>query len=173
MTTKIHEATNQLPCSQHERYDDSSDTEENDEDGGEALFLQFEALEASQQEDDAATSDHLESTLSSLAPSSATSSERETTPELLPLKYNPLHDLESIFWLGLYVLFVGCLVREHHTAQHVLAAQTIAKDDFAVQLFRDPTFRLDIIRPNVLCILQGAEESFPESPRPPHCHLSQ
>lgn len=71
------------------------------------------------------------------------------TDHTTPFRYNPLHDLESLYWLALYLLFSGRLVRIDEGTE-ITPAHREAQQELAGTLFCDLAFRMTVMRPGVL-----------------------
>ena len=124
-------------------------SEESDSNDEEKWHTQIDTINASRKKRKNANDDDLAITLPSLVPPT-TCSASDDILDIVPFKHNPLHDLESLFWLGVYILFVGCLVKEGATSQTELANQTIAQNRLAARLFRDPAIRTSsVLKPNI------------------------
>ncbi|KIP07792.1 hypothetical protein PHLGIDRAFT_12972 [Phlebiopsis gigantea 11061_1 CR5-6] len=108
---------------------------------------QLDAGDAWRTEDDRTSDDDTDVTLPSFVPPTTSGSSNDK-PGTVPFKHNPLHDLESLFWLGVYILYVGYLVKVGNTSQTDLANQTNAQNRLAANLFRNPTFRARMLMPN-------------------------
>lgn len=69
-----------------------------------------------------------------------------------PFRYNPLHDLESLYWLALYLLFSGGLVQigAGNEGTEITPAHKEAQQELAGTLFCDLAFRMTVMRPGVL-----------------------
>lgn len=74
---------------------------------------------------------------------------KESTADT-PFRYNPLHDLESLHWLALYLLFGGRLVDAGDGAMKVTANHIQAQYQLSKALFCDLAFRMSVMRPGVL-----------------------
>lgn len=75
---------------------------------------------------------------------------RTEAPPDTPFRYNPLHDLESIFWLALYLLLTGRLIDVGEGGTEVTTEHRRAQHQLSNILFRDLAFRMTIMRPGVL-----------------------
>lgn len=75
---------------------------------------------------------------------------RAEPPPDTPFRYNPLHDLESIFWLALYLLLTGTLVDVGEGGTEVTTEHRQAQHQLSNILFCDLAFRMTIMKPGVL-----------------------
>lgn len=72
----------------------------------------------------------------------------ESTAET-PFRYNPLHDLESLYWLALFLLFAGRLVSAGDGAVEISAGHRQAQQQLSKVLFCDLAFRMNVMRQGV------------------------
>ena len=79
-------------------------------------------------------------------PTSAAMATKTTSTPVAVWKHNPLHDLESVFWLALYLLFVGKLVSDGERVPEMLEEYTRRHNALAVKLFNDEKFRLVVMQ---------------------------
>ena len=80
---------------------------------------------------------------------------------VVPFMHNPLHDLESIFWLSLYLLLIGQLKAIKGKSVVLSADQQNAQHNVVGALFGDPTFRCHIMCLNVDILEQHMEGVHP------------
>ena len=79
-----------------------------------------------------------------ILPTVTTESKAQTPP--LPFRHNPLHDLESVFWLAMYMLLAGTLIHAGDSLKHkVIEAHNEAQQKLAEALFCDRTFRSEVM----------------------------
>lgn len=63
----------------------------------------------------------------------------------VPFRYNPLHDMESLWWVALFLLLAGTLVDAGSTSADITNSQKVAQQRLSEQLFCDTTFRMNAL----------------------------
>ncbi|GJE95027.1 hypothetical protein PsYK624_112060 [Phanerochaete sordida] len=66
-------------------------------------------------------------------------------------RHNPIHDLESVLWLGLYIVFCSILIRfddADEVSEKDWDAYMKARKNTAAKLFNDPDFRPKMLLPS-------------------------
>lgn len=69
---------------------------------------------------------------------------------IVPFRYNPLHDMESLFWLALFLLVAGTTVDTGSEFPEITEEQRAAQHQLAAGLFCDTAFRRDVMRSGTL-----------------------
>ena len=94
-----------------------------------------------------ATSSSDEGTPDDELPSSAApATTKDTSTPAVVWKYNPLHDLESVFWVALYLLLVSELVSDGERLPETLQKYTRRHNALAVKLFNNGTVRMVVMQ---------------------------
>ena len=60
-------------------------------------------------------------------------------------RHNPIHDIESVFWLALYILLVCIIIRPEKVSEKDHNAYVKAQRKFSYELFCNPVFRREIM----------------------------
>lgn len=60
----------------------------------------------------------------------------------IPFRYNPLHDIESLWWLALFLLLAGTIVDVSADSPGITDSQDAAQQRLSEKLFCDPKFRM-------------------------------
>ncbi|GJE95048.1 hypothetical protein PsYK624_112270 [Phanerochaete sordida] len=63
----------------------------------------------------------------------------------IPFRYNPLHDLESVFWLCLFLLLAATFKRDEKLSSSQLAAFSEKQEELYSRIFNDVTERIGIM----------------------------
>lgn len=61
----------------------------------------------------------------------------------VPFRYNPLHDMESLWWVALFLLLAGTLVDAGPNSADTTNDQKVAQQRLSEQLFCDKAFRIN------------------------------
>lgn len=61
----------------------------------------------------------------------------------VPFRYNPLHDMESLWWVALFLLLTGTLVDAGPDSADITNGHKVAQQRLSEQLFCDTTFRVN------------------------------
>ena len=67
---------------------------------------------------------------------------KSTTPDVIaPFRHNPLHDLESVFWLALFILLCSTFVKDTSISDAQWQQYQTARRELARKLFSDREYR--------------------------------
>ena len=76
-------------------------------------------------------------------------------------RHNPIHDIESVFWLSLYILLVCIIIRDPKGSEKEHNAYMRAQRKLSYELFCNPVFRREVMAGDGL-LTQGSANLYPQ-----------